>query len=178
MLSSLTVVLPLVCLCNWNLPKSFPGGSDSKESPCSAGDLGSFSWMGRSPGEGKGYLLQYSGLENPHGQRSLVGYSSWVSPGRNTGVGSPSLLQGIFPTEGLHPGLLHCRQILYHLSRLIINYVCSDLQFCFPSRHLLCHMHVCVSVMSNSLRPHGLEPVKFLCPWAFSGKNPGVGAIS
>ena len=71
-------------------------------------------------------------------------YSSWVSPGRNTEVGSPSLLQGIFPTEGLHPGLLHCRQILYHLSRLIINYVCSDLQFCFPSRHLSRHMHVCV----------------------------------
>ena len=30
-----------------------------------------------SPGEGKGYTLQYSGLENPHGQRSLVGYSPW-----------------------------------------------------------------------------------------------------
>ena len=33
-----------------------------------------------------------------------------------TGVGSHSLLQGIFPTEGLNSGLLHCRQILYHLS--------------------------------------------------------------
>ena len=31
-------------------------------------------------------------------------------------MGSPSLLQGIFPTQGLNPGLLHCRQILYHLS--------------------------------------------------------------
>ena len=40
----------------------------------------------------------------------------WDSPGENTGVGSLSLLQGIFPTQGSHPSLLHCRQILYHLS--------------------------------------------------------------
>ena len=38
------------------------------------------------------------------------------SPGKNTGVGSHSLLQGIFPTQGWNLGLLHCRQILYHLS--------------------------------------------------------------
>ena len=43
----------------------FPGGSDGKESACSAGDLGSISGLGRSPGEGKGYPLQYSVLENP-----------------------------------------------------------------------------------------------------------------
>ena len=39
----------------------------------------------------------------------------WNSPGQNT-VGSLSLLQGIFPTQGLNPGLLHCRQIQYYLS--------------------------------------------------------------
>ena len=38
------------------------------------------------------------------------------SPGKNTGVGSHSLLQGFFPTQGLNPGVLHCRQILYCLS--------------------------------------------------------------
>ena len=43
-------------------------------------------------------------------------YSPWNSPGQNTGVGSHSLLQGIFPTQGSNPGLLHCRQILYQLS--------------------------------------------------------------
>jgi len=42
----------------------FPGDSSGKESTCSAGDLGSIPELGRSPGEGKGYLLQYSGLEN------------------------------------------------------------------------------------------------------------------
>ena len=40
----------------------------------------------------------------------------WDSPGKNTGVGCYSILQGIFPTQGSNPGLLHCRQILCHLS--------------------------------------------------------------
>ena len=39
----------------------------------------------------------------------------WNSPGKNTGVGSHSLLQGNVLTQGSNPGLLHCRQILYHL---------------------------------------------------------------
>ena len=42
-------------------------------------------------------------------------YSPWNSPGQNTGVCSLSLLQGSFPTQGLNPGLLHCRWILYQL---------------------------------------------------------------
>ena len=47
----------------------------------------------------------------PHGI-----YSPWNSPGQATGVGSLSLLQKIFPTQGLNPGLPHCRWILYQLS--------------------------------------------------------------
>ena len=42
----------------------FPGGSAGKESTCNAGGLGSVPGLGRSPGEEKGYTLQYSGLEN------------------------------------------------------------------------------------------------------------------
>ena len=38
------------------------------------------------------------------------------SPGKNTGVGCHALLWGVFPTQGLNPGLLHCRHILYHLN--------------------------------------------------------------
>ena len=135
--------------------------------------------LGRSPGEEKGYPLQYFGLKNsmdynPQGckesdmteplhfrgmgkeplvlylecffhyfmflprhstlqtnscsyeseSHSVVSdslqphglYSQWNSPGRNTGVGSLSLLQGIFPTLGLNPGLPHCRWLLYQLS--------------------------------------------------------------
>ena len=37
-----------------------------------------------------------------------------ASPGKNTGVGCPALFQGIFPTQGSNPGLLHCRQILFY----------------------------------------------------------------
>ena len=47
----------------------------------------------------------------PHGL-----HSPWNSPGQNTGVGSLSLLQRIFPTQGSNPGLPHCRWILYQLS--------------------------------------------------------------
>ena len=43
----------------------FPGVSNGRESSCSAGDLGSIPGSGRSPGEGNGNPLQYSGLENP-----------------------------------------------------------------------------------------------------------------
>ena len=45
-----------------------------------------------------------------------------VSPGKNTGVGCHDHLQGIFTTQGLNPGLLHCRQILYHLSHYSVVY--------------------------------------------------------
>ena len=55
----------------------FPDGSVSKESTCNVGDLDSIPGLGRSPGGGYGNPLQYSCLENPHGQRSLAGYSPW-----------------------------------------------------------------------------------------------------
>ena len=54
-----------------------PGGSDCKESTCNVGDLGLIPGLGRSPGGGHGDLFQYYCLENPHGQRSLAGYSPW-----------------------------------------------------------------------------------------------------
>ena len=57
----------------------FPNGTDSKESTCNVGDLGSALGLGRSPGGRPGNPLQYSCLKNPHGQRSLVGYSPWGS---------------------------------------------------------------------------------------------------
>ena len=52
-----------------------------------------------------------SDILRPHGL-----FSPWDSPGQNPGVGSLSLLQGLFPTQGSNPGLLHCRRILYQLS--------------------------------------------------------------
>ena len=55
------------------IQRGFPG----KESACSVGDLGWIPGWGRSPRGGHGNPLQYSCLENPHGQRSLAGYSPW-----------------------------------------------------------------------------------------------------
>ena len=52
----------------------------------------------------------------PHRLWSTRPLCPWDSPGQNTGVGSHSLLQGIFLAKGSNLGLLHCRQILYHLS--------------------------------------------------------------
>jgi len=53
----------------------FPGGSDSKESICNVGDLGSIPGLGRSLGGAHDNLFQYSCLENPHGERYPAGYS-------------------------------------------------------------------------------------------------------
>ena len=55
----------------------FPGGSDGKECTCNAEYLGPIPGLVRSPAGGHGNPLQYSCLENPHGQRSLAGYSPW-----------------------------------------------------------------------------------------------------
>ena len=55
-------------------------------------------------------------------------YSPWNSPGQNIGVGSLSLLQGIFPTQGSNPGLSHRRWILYHLS-----HQGSPCAYCMPA---------------------------------------------
>ena len=53
------------------------GGSDGKEFTCNVEDLGSSPGLGRSPGGGHDNPVQYSFLENSHGQRSLAGYSPW-----------------------------------------------------------------------------------------------------
>ena len=87
------------------------------ESGCNVGDLSLIPGFGRSPGGGHDNPLQYFCLENSV-DRGAPGrlYSPWNSSGQNTGVGSLSLLQGIFQTQGSNSGLLHCRRILYQLS--------------------------------------------------------------
>ena len=114
-----------------------------KNPPANVGEVGSIPGWGRSPGEGNGNPCQYSCLENSmdsgawwatvHG---VTKSRTWLKQLNNsinftllccavlclvaqlhlTGVGCHALLQGIFPTQGLNPGLLHCRWILYHLS--------------------------------------------------------------
>ena len=69
------VSMTLFMLCYAS--SGFPGGSDGKESACNERDLGSIPGLRRSPRGGHGYPFQSSCLENPHGQRSLAGYSPW-----------------------------------------------------------------------------------------------------
>ena len=82
----------------------------------------------------------------------------WDSPGKNTRVDSHALLPRIFPTQGLNPGLLHCRQILYCL-----NYQFSSVQFSH-------------SIMSDYLWPRGLQHTRSPCrspfPRAWSNSWP------
>ena len=72
----------------------------------------------------------------PHGLQPTRLLCLWNSPGKNTGVGCHSLLQGIFLNQGLNPGLLHCRQILYHLSHLCDQFILLLFFMC----HLPCWM--------------------------------------
>ena len=82
----------------------FPGVSDSKEFACNAEDLGLIPSLGKSPGGGHGKPFQYSCLENPHEQRSLVGYSSWGCRELNTTERLSTVLwiiyKVLFPTTG------------------------------------------------------------------------------
>ena len=93
-------------------------------------------------------------------------HSPWNSPGQNTGVGSLSLPQGIFLTQGLNPGLLHCRQILYQLSHQgsprIPEWVASLslLQQIFPTQGLnwvLPHCRQILHQLSHQGSPRILE---------------------
>ena len=72
----MTLSLQLLNLLGFSGLKGFPDSSVGKEATCDAGDLGSIPGLGRSPGDGKGYPLQYSGLENSldctvHGGRGV-----------------------------------------------------------------------------------------------------------
>ena len=71
----------------------------------------------------------------PHRRQPARLPRPWDSPGKNTGVGHHALLQGIFPTQGSNPGLLHCRQILYQLSHQGSLYTCMNM--CVKA-YLLC----------------------------------------
>ena len=79
-------------------------------SPISIFDFSTLMPWNLHESESESFSVMSDSLQ-PHGL-----YSPWNSPGQNTGVGSCSLLQGIFPIQGLNPGIPHCRWILYQLS--------------------------------------------------------------
>ena len=104
------------------------------------------------------------------------------SPGKNSGVGCHALLQGIFPTQGLNPGLPHCRQILYHLSHQgsprILEWVAypfsrgSSQPRNWTGIYHVYSVQFSPSVMSDSLQLHGLQHTRPPCP------SPSLGVYS
>ena len=78
-----------------------------------------------------------------HGLQPARLLCPWNSPGKNTGVGSHSLLQGIFSTQGSNPGLLHCRQTV-QLAILILDILLSLQQF-------LLVVLICLFLMTDSV---------------------------
>ena len=80
--------------------------------------------------------INHSVVSNSLGSQGLEParlFCPWNSPGNSTGVGNHSLLQGTIPTQELNLGLLHCRQILYHLSHQGSPYFHSNLYFFISS---------------------------------------------
>ena len=75
----------------------------------------------------------------------------WDSPGKNIGVGCYFLFQGIFPTQGSNPGLLHCRQILHHLSQQGSPSVLISI-----SKYMKLHSKLWVDMLSRVERMDGL----------------------
>ena len=124
-------------------------------------------------------------------------YSPWSSLSQYTRVGSLSFLQGIFPTEGLNPGLLHCRWILSQLNHKGSPRILEWVAYPFSSASSWPRNRTVVSsiagrffyqlsyqrspqsesegrsVVSNSLWLHGLYS-----PWNSPGQNTGVGRLS
>ena len=98
----------------------------------------------------------------------------WDSSGKNTGVSSHSLFQGIFPTQGSNLGLPHYRQFLYHLShhKVIFKGIPTWAIPRFFGLWSESESEIC-SVVSNSLRPCGLYS-----PWSSPGQNTEVGSLS
>ena len=101
-----------------NRNASLPTAAYSQLIPCPVLGLGGcWGWGYRKAGC---CVLSHSAVSDslqPHGLQPTRLLCPWDSPGKDAGVGCHALLQGIFPIQGLNPGLLHCRQVLYCLSQ-------------------------------------------------------------
>ena len=109
----------------------------------------------------------------PHGQRSLVGYSPWDFPGKNTGEHCHFFVQAPNPeVESTSPILAG--------GFLTTSATWEAPNTIFSISQILHGISKCVSrsAVSDSLQPHGVQTSRLLCPWSFPGKNTGVGCHS
>ena len=91
------------------LPFPSPGDLSDPGIKPESPSLQAYSLLSEPPGESQKFVLCYLSILCPQN-----------SPSKNTRVGSCSLLQGVFPTQGSNPGLLYCRRIIYQLSSVFI----------------------------------------------------------
>ena len=113
----------------FSIPRDLPNPGMK---PCPLWHLQSAGGIFRMPKTGSHSVVSNSLWPHGHGL-----YSPWNSLGQNTGVGSHSLLQGIFPIQGSNPGLPHCGQILYQLSHKGSPRILEWVAYLFCSRSSL-----------------------------------------
>jgi len=123
------------------------------------------------------FLRHFDLFESESESRSVVSdslwpnglYSPWNSLGQNTGVGSLSLLQGIFWTQGSNPGLPHCRWILYKLSHQGSSRILEWVAYPFSSRSFWLRNWTRVSCIAGEFFTNWdiREPLTCLCASEF-----------
>ena len=111
-----------------------------------------------SESEGRSVVYDYL---RPHGL-----YSLWNSTGQNTGVGSLSLLQGIFPTRGSNPCLPYCRQILYQLSHQSSPRILEWVAYPFPSGSSRPRNWTGISCQTEKATAPNSSTLAWKIPWA------------
>ena len=131
----------------------FPGGSHGKESACNAGDSSLIPGLGRFSGGGHVNQLQYTCLENPHGQRSLAGCSPWGC--KELDKTKP------LSTHPIH-GERETNFSLTASSQLHLPFICGLIQFS--------SVQFSRSVLSYSLQPCESQHARPPCP----SPTPGV----
>ena len=101
------------------------------------------------------------------------------SPGNDTGVGCHALLQGIVPTQGSNPGLLHCRWIIYHLRHRGSPRILEQIAYPFSRKLSIPGIELgSLELQADSLPvelPRKPLKMRFLHPWNFPGKCTEVG---
>ena len=108
----------------------------------------SFAEMGKTRKQVISHSIVSNSLQ-PHGLQPTRLLCPWNSAGKNTRVGSHSLLQGIFPTQGLNLGLLHCRQILHHLSHQESPENSGSRQDIYIHIYMYIHTHIKSSIYQS-----------------------------